>query len=127
MRRSTIYEKLTLLGRCQGVSAMRLSIVAFVLSVVFVTIPSSPVIAHPGGLNGEGCHNNRKTGGYHCHRGHSSPSPSSKRSYGALSASTGGAYRNCTAAREAGAAPVRRGDPGYGTHLDRDGDGVGCE
>ena len=36
-------------------------------------------------------------------------------------------YANCTAAREAGAAPVRRGDPGYGTHLDRDGDGIGCE
>ncbi|MEV8239958.1 excalibur calcium-binding domain-containing protein [Microbacterium testaceum] len=36
-------------------------------------------------------------------------------------------YKNCTAAREAGAAPVRRGDPGYGSHLDRDGDGIGCE
>ncbi|WP_231635499.1 excalibur calcium-binding domain-containing protein [Novosphingobium sp. ST904] len=30
-------------------------------------------------------------------------------------------------ARSAGAAPVRRGAPGYGRHLDRDGDGVGCE
>jgi len=36
-------------------------------------------------------------------------------------------YENCDAARAAGAAPVRRGDPGYGPHLDRDGDGVGCE
>ncbi|MEE2057609.1 excalibur calcium-binding domain-containing protein [Rhodococcus artemisiae] len=36
-------------------------------------------------------------------------------------------YKNCTAARNAGAAPVRIGQPGYGTHLDRDGDGVGCE
>jgi hypothetical protein len=36
-------------------------------------------------------------------------------------------YENCDAAREAGAAPVRRGDPGYGRHLDRDGDGRGCE
>lgn len=36
-------------------------------------------------------------------------------------------FANCAAARAAGAAPVRRGDPGYGTHLDRDGDGVGCE
>ncbi len=25
-------------------------------------------LAHPGGLNAEGCHNNRKTGDYHCHR-----------------------------------------------------------
>lgn len=36
-------------------------------------------------------------------------------------------YENCTAAREAGAAPVQEGDPGYGSHLDRDGDGTGCE
>ncbi|WP_407839399.1 excalibur calcium-binding domain-containing protein [Streptomyces sp. DSM 116496] len=47
------------------------------------------------------------------------------------SSSTGGGgsayYKNCAAARAAGAAPVRRGDPGYGRHLDRDGDGVGCE
>ncbi|MFK5632957.1 excalibur calcium-binding domain-containing protein [Ornithinimicrobium sp. LYQ103] len=27
----------------------------------------------------------------------------------------------------AGAAPVYIGQPGYGTHLDRDRDGVGCE
>ncbi|RNF82796.1 excalibur calcium-binding domain-containing protein [Lysobacter psychrotolerans] len=25
------------------------------------------------------------------------------------------------------AAPLRRGDPGHGRHLDRDGDGIGCE
>lgn len=36
-------------------------------------------------------------------------------------------YKNCSEARAAGAAPVRRGDPGYGKHLDRDGDGIGCE
>lgn len=39
----------------------------------------------------------------------------------------GGAFRNCSHARAEGAAPVRAGDPGYGAHLDRDGDGVGCE
>ncbi|MEK5070554.1 excalibur calcium-binding domain-containing protein [Sporosarcina sp. FSL K6-1508] len=36
-------------------------------------------------------------------------------------------YKNCTAVRDAGADPVYRGDPGYAKHLDRDGDGVGCE
>lgn len=36
-------------------------------------------------------------------------------------------YKNCTAARAAGAAPVYEGQPGYGTHLDRDRDGIGCE
>ena len=38
-----------------------------------------------------------------------------------------GPFKNCDAARAAGAAPVRIGQPGYGTHLDRDGDGIGCE
>lgn len=81
-------------------------------------------IAHPGSLNAEGCHNNRKTGDYHCHRASSASRPSiAQRSFG----SGGGSFRNCSAARAAGAAPVRAGDPGYGRHLDRDGDGIGCE
>ncbi|WP_407272648.1 thermonuclease family protein [Radiobacillus sp. PE A8.2] len=36
-------------------------------------------------------------------------------------------YKNCTAARDAGVTPIHNGDPGYGTHLDRDGDGIACE
>jgi hypothetical protein len=36
-------------------------------------------------------------------------------------------YKNCSAARVAGAAPVYAGEPGYGRHLDRDADGIGCE
>ncbi|MEC1679501.1 excalibur calcium-binding domain-containing protein [Bacillus mojavensis] len=36
-------------------------------------------------------------------------------------------YKNCTAARQAGAAPIHIGEPGYGKHLDRDGDGIGCD
>lgn len=36
-------------------------------------------------------------------------------------------YANCAAVRAAGAAPLHRGDPGYSTRLDRDGDGVACE
>lgn len=36
-------------------------------------------------------------------------------------------YKNCTAARAAGVTPLYRGQPGYGKHLDRDGDGVACE
>lgn len=81
--------------------------------------------AHPGGLNAEGCHNDRKNGGYHCHRGAgaSRPGSSTPRSF----VSSSGAFANCAAARAAGAAPVRRGEPGYGPHLDRDGDGIGCE
>lgn len=40
---------------------------------------------------------------------------------------SGGAFRTCDAARAAGAGPVYRGQNGYGPHLDRDNDGVGCE
>src|SRR5688572_13255861 len=36
-------------------------------------------------------------------------------------------YANCTAVKAAGAAPIRRGEPGYSTSLDRDGDGIACE
>ena len=36
-------------------------------------------------------------------------------------------YKNCAAAREAGAAPIHKGQPGYSTKLDRDGDGIACE
>lgn len=39
----------------------------------------------------------------------------------------GGVFRNCAEARAAGAAPLRRGEPGYGAHMDGDGDGVACE
>jgi Protein of unknown function (DUF1524)/Excalibur calcium-binding domain len=36
-------------------------------------------------------------------------------------------YANCAAVRAAGAAPIHRGDPGFASKLDRDGDGIGCE
>ncbi|MCF2528331.1 excalibur calcium-binding domain-containing protein [Yinghuangia soli] len=36
-------------------------------------------------------------------------------------------YSNCDEVRAAGAAPIFRGQPGYGGHLDRDGDGIACE
>jgi hypothetical protein len=36
-------------------------------------------------------------------------------------------YKNCAAARAAGAAPLRVGEPGYRGALDRDKDGTACE
>lgn len=36
-------------------------------------------------------------------------------------------YANCTEVRQAGAAPIYAGQPGYSRKLDRDGDGVACE
>ena len=101
---------------------MRLpSIVALLIASVIGSGVPSVVVAHPGGLNAEGCHTNRKTGDYHCHRSGASSRVS-------LSSDPGSRpFRNCAEARAAGAAPVHRGDPGYGPQLDRDNDGVGCE
>ena len=104
---------------------MRLPSAVSIIAVLLVlNVPTLPALSHPGGLNSEGCHNNRKTGGYHCHRGASSNPAKALR---AVSSSAGREFANCSQARAAGAAPVREGDPGYGRHLDRDGDGVGCE
>ncbi|MDQ7903097.1 excalibur calcium-binding domain-containing protein [Phytohabitans sp. ZYX-F-186] len=36
-------------------------------------------------------------------------------------------YASCAEAKRDGAAPLYRGDPGYRSGLDRDGDGVACE
>lgn len=96
------------------------------LALLLSPAPHSTAVAHSGGLNAAGCHNNRKTGDYHCHRGGGGTSATARRAYSLVS-SGGGAFANCSAARAAGAAPIRVGSPGYGRHLDRDGDGVGCE
>lgn len=36
-------------------------------------------------------------------------------------------YANCSAVRAAGKAPLRKGEPGYSSKLDRDGDGIAYE
>ena len=36
-------------------------------------------------------------------------------------------YKSCAEVKAAGKAPIRTGDPGYSTSLDRDGDGIACE
>ena len=40
----------------------------FLFSICILIVPIA-AHAHGGGLNKEGCHNNRQTGDYHCHRG----------------------------------------------------------
>lgn len=94
--------------------------------------------SHGGGLDKAGCHHNRKAGDYHCHRGSNAtkaaPAAHGQATHQApafaspvLPTGRGKAFANCTQARAAGAAPVHRGEPGYGPHLDRDNDGIGCE
>jgi hypothetical protein len=99
------------------------------LAAALLLAAPAVAFAHGGGLNADGCHNNRKTGEYHCHRPKTSAAAPVRSSAVTPPAKSSAAtyFRNCDAARAAGAAPVRAGDPGYGRHLDRDGDGVGCE
>jgi Excalibur calcium-binding domain len=91
------------------------------LSLLVLSQTAVPLAAHPGGLAADGCHNDRKNGGRHCHGG-KKPPPRAQQLF-----SDDVYFPNCAAARAAGAAPVRAGQPGYARHLDRDGDGVGCE
>ncbi|MFI1221665.1 MULTISPECIES: excalibur calcium-binding domain-containing protein [unclassified Streptomyces] len=76
-------------------------------------------------------HLDRDGDGVGCEPWSGSSSSSGGNSGGGSSTSGGGGgstyYANCTAVRNAGAAPIRAGEPGYGRHLDRDGDGVACE
>lgn len=112
-------------GSASGVrEAMNVARAGIIAALLVASLPAT-ASATPGGLNAQGCHNDRKGGtGYHCHRGAASTAP---RLGFTGAGGGGGAFRNCSAARAAGAAPVRRGNPGYGPHLDRDGDGIGCE
>ena len=83
-------------------------------------VPLAPIGAHPGRTDAQGCHNERATGHRHCHGGiTAAAAPVRERG--------GVDYPNCAAARAAGAAPIRRGEPGYSRKLDRDGDGIACE
>lgn len=52
------------------------------------------------------------------------PRATTPRAFAPVSA---GAFRSCAAARAAGAAPMRRGQPGYNPNLDGDHDGIACE
>ena len=96
------------------------------IAALFVLAPASAARAHGGGLNSDRCHTNRKTGDYHCPGAPTWQVEIVENGFGFVEAGTA-PFRNCKAARAAGAAPVRLGEPGYGPHLDRDGDGIGCE
>ena len=58
-------------ARCFNTIEMRgdeMNILLKVVAVLFaMAMLSSFATAHSGGTNKDGCHNNHKTGGYHCH------------------------------------------------------------
>ncbi len=87
--------------------------------------------AHGGGLNAEGCHNNRKTGDYHCHRPQRAAQPpvnQAPRLVPGAQASTRscGAKQYCTQMTSCEEAQFYFRECGL-SRLDGDSDGVPCE
>lgn len=73
------------MGGWPRVCLVRLQRAVGAVAVACALAVGTPAGAHPGGLNGEGCHNNRKTGDYHCHRpgaGTAAPAASSAERHG---------------------------------------------
>lgn len=64
------YARATSLGHCTWGTRhlLLLSVAPLLISGLTIFLPVS-IWAHGGGLDGFGCHNDRKHGGYHCHRG----------------------------------------------------------
>lgn len=54
--------------------ALKQSLTCLWMYVVLGCCFSGAAYAHGGGLDADGCHTNRKTGEYHCHRGGGSSS-----------------------------------------------------
>jgi Excalibur calcium-binding domain len=72
-----------------------------------------------GGRGVEQCRRAESVHGAGVNRGVDAPSMTAK--------PAARSFRNCSEVRAARAAPIRAGEPGYASHLDRDGDGVACE
>lgn len=104
------------------------------MMIAFISLSLATTLAysHGGGLDKDGCHNNRKTGDYHCHNGTSTPPAASLNAFSASDLTAPNqnltsSFQSCSEVRAAGLSSIRRGEPGYAPHLDRDNDGVACE
>jgi len=96
--------------------------------VLVLAAVSASVHAHSGRTDAAGCHHDRGNGGHHCHGGsRAMAGPGPAAASARAPAADAPCYRNCDAARAAGVAPLRRGEPGHAPHLDRDDDGIACE
>lgn len=94
---------------------------------VIVLCFSMSAFGHGGGLDRNGCHTNRKTGEYHCHRGgYVNPGSRADTSGSQLSDTQCGAKRYCNEMSSCKEALHYLRDCGL-SRLDGDGDGVPCE
>ena len=74
-----------------------------IFSLVVLVLMAPDCLAHGGGLDKHGCHNDRKSGGYHCHRA-SVPAPASALPAGPTSPSA--VSRRSGASHEATEVPI---------------------
>lgn len=72
---------------------MNSMIKAFAPTALLIVGFATPAAGHSGGLNAQGCHNNRKTGDYHCHRG-ALPSADNQQPNGSVPRSSGNVERS---------------------------------
>ena len=97
----------------------------YALATLLIFVIPIMTLAHGGRTNSEGCHNNSKTGDYHCHG--SKAAKAETRNF----ARTSARYYNCSDFvdwEEAQNTYERAGGPLIDPYdLDRDGDGVACE
>src|SRR5262245_31081119 len=82
--------------------------------------------SHGGGLNAEGCHTNRKTGEYHCHRAPRASSPPRLAPRAGPDGRSCGEKMYCTQMRSCEEAMFHFSQCGL-SRLDGDDDGVPCE
>jgi hypothetical protein len=112
-------QNFRILDRDLGWNSLMTVAAILVVTLLLTPIPAS---SHGGRTNSEGCHNNRKTGDYHCHnsgqRRVSRKAPASSNSCGQRK--TCGEMSNC---REA----MYRLNTCGNSRLDRDKDGIPCE
>ena len=85
------------------------------LLVAALVVSTNTVNAHGGGLNAEGCHHNRRTGDYHCHRAAPAASPSPAPPAAPASGRSGKASRSELAKANAGGQNARESATGAPT------------
>lgn len=104
--------------------SLRRTSIALAASLVL----AAPAHPHPGGLDAEGCHNNRKTGDYHCHRKVTprAEAPEKRVLPKSRARAECGAKRRCGEMDSCAEARHYLNECGIG-RLDGDGDGIPCE
>ncbi len=107
-----------------------------IIFIAFIFIPNFSS-AHPGRTNSEGCHTNKKTGEYHCHKKKKNYKRHYKqaRTYSRKNSRAYSRYfakdyncRDFTSQKEAQEFFISSGGPAWDPYkLDRDKDGIACE